>query len=97
MLIPPRGLRDCPLRLAADLPGPGQGPFDIGAQVPCSEMALEFRLLHEERRLLPGAAEEKRRASRAEEVREVLDRCEARRVDGGHVAKAEDHDRRGIG
>jgi len=76
-----------------DLRRPGQSLLDVRTEVVAADVALELRLSHEERGLLPGPAEEQRGAARFETVRQLLDRGEPGRVDRGHVAQAKDDDR----
>ena len=70
-------------------------PRRCWADVVPADVPVELRRVHQRRRLLPRAAEQQRASGRRRRrSREILERPQPCRIDGGHVPQA--HDRRSV-
>ena len=72
----------------------GQGRLHVGHDVLVPDVLVELRFLHHPPRLRSRAAEHQAAPGRVQRVREVLNRLEARGIDGRHVPEPEDDDLR---
>src|SRR5579864_2295774 len=60
-------------------------------------MLVKLSLMHSERGLFPGTAQNELPSGFAHAVRKILQCLQTRRIDGRHVSKPQNNDRREIG
>lgn len=72
---------------------PPQSFLNIGTNVFAPHDLFEFCLVNQLRRLLTRAAQDQRAFSSVELLGDLFEREQARGVDGGHIAQANDDDR----
>src|SRR5205807_3771733 len=75
----------------------GSAPECLGyvrAEVFRSHVAVEFGLVHETRGLLARATEKHRPTGGAKAAGQILERCQPRGINRGHIPQAQDHNGR---
>jgi hypothetical protein len=79
--------------VAQDRARPVERALHVLTHVLAAHVAREFHLTHVPARLRAGAAEDQRVAVLVQQFGQVLERPEVGRIDGRHVAQAQDDNR----